>query len=180
VDAVIAPAFPSNTARAGVLYPLVVGLAEAGGATPDKPDRRRLGGYLMFSGMASLSVSSALWLTAMVANPLGAELARGSGVQISFVSWLIASSVPTLAAMAAVAADSAASHVKPEVTATPARSRDGPARTGGAWSALAPRMDRVDYVCRHGRHCGPPRHSSAWTPRPLRFWAWASCWHPVC
>ena len=35
VDGLIAPAFPSNTARGGVLYPLVVGLAEAGGASPD-------------------------------------------------------------------------------------------------------------------------------------------------
>ena len=32
VDGVIAPAFPSNTARSGVLYPLVLSLAEAAGA----------------------------------------------------------------------------------------------------------------------------------------------------
>jgi len=99
VDAVIAPAFPSNTARGGVLYPLVVGLTEAGGASPDNPARRKLGSYLMFSGMVSLSLSSALWFTAMAGNPLGAELARHAGVQINFGSWLLASSVPTLVAM---------------------------------------------------------------------------------
>ena len=44
VDGLIAPAFPSNTARGGVIYPLVVGLAEAGGATPGNPTRKRLGG----------------------------------------------------------------------------------------------------------------------------------------
>ena len=54
----------------------------------------------MFSGMASLTVSSALWLTAMVANPLGAEIARSHGLEIGFGTWLIASSVPTLVAMA--------------------------------------------------------------------------------
>ena len=54
----------------------------------------------MFSGMASLTVSSALWFTAMAANPLGAEIARGYGLQIGFGSWLVASSIPTLAAMA--------------------------------------------------------------------------------
>src|SRR5262249_26055528 len=32
LDAVIAPAFPSNTARSGVLYPLAVSLADAAGA----------------------------------------------------------------------------------------------------------------------------------------------------
>jgi DASS family divalent anion:Na+ symporter len=99
VDAIIAPAFPSNTARGGVIYPLVVGLAEAGGATPDNAGRRRLGGYLMFSGMVSLSLSSALWFTAMAANPLGAEMARSFGVTMNFGTWLLAASVPTLAAM---------------------------------------------------------------------------------
>ena len=34
VDGVIAPAFPSNTARSGVLYPLVLSVAEAAGAKP--------------------------------------------------------------------------------------------------------------------------------------------------
>jgi DASS family divalent anion:Na+ symporter len=100
LDAVIAPAFPSNTARSGVLYPLAFSLADAAGAKPDRPERRRLGAFLMFSGIASLSVSSALWLTAMAANPLGAEIARGYGVEIGFGRWLIAAAVPTICAMA--------------------------------------------------------------------------------
>jgi DASS family divalent anion:Na+ symporter len=100
VDGVIAPAFPSNTARSGVLYPLVLSIAEAVGAKPGDEARRRLGSFLMFSGMASLTLSSALWYTAMAANPLGAEIARGYGLTIGFGSWLVASSVPTLAAMA--------------------------------------------------------------------------------
>jgi len=100
LDALIAPAFPSNTARSGVLYPVASSLAEAAGAKPGDPARRRLGMLLMFCGMASLSLSSALWLTAFAGNPLGAEIARGMGVQIGFVSWLVAASVPTLTAMA--------------------------------------------------------------------------------
>src|SRR5215831_11970994 len=102
VDALISPAFPSNTARSGVLYPLVFSMAEAAGATPDRQDRRRLGQFLMFSGMASLSLSSALWLTAMAGNPLGAEIAKKSGVNIGFGSWLVASVVPTILAMVLV------------------------------------------------------------------------------
>lgn len=100
VDGVIAPAFPSNTARAGVLYPLALSLADAIGASRDPGPRRRLGGFLMFSGIASLSLSSALWLTAMAANPLGAEMAKSFGVNVTFSTWLFAASVPTLAAMA--------------------------------------------------------------------------------
>jgi DASS family divalent anion:Na+ symporter len=98
-DALIAPAFPSNTARSGVLYPIVLSLAESAGSAPDEPDRRRTGGYLMFSGMASLAVSSALWLTATSANPIGASIAERLGVKIEFGSWLLASWVPALAAI---------------------------------------------------------------------------------
>ena len=118
VDGVIAPAFPSNTARAGVLFPLAASLAEAAGAKPGDPSRRRLGGFLMLSGMASLSVSSALWLTAMAANPLGAEIARPFGVHIAFGSWLLAASVPTLAAMLLLPLF-LYRLMTPEVTATP-------------------------------------------------------------
>jgi DASS family divalent anion:Na+ symporter len=100
LDAVIAPAFPSNTARAGVLYPVVFSLAQNNGSRPEDGTEKRMGSYLMFSGMASLCLSSALWFTAMAGNPIGAEVARSFGLKISFVSWLVASSVPTLACMA--------------------------------------------------------------------------------
>src|SRR4029077_15060046 len=58
-DALIAPAFPSNTARAGVLFPIVLSVARGSGSRPEDPEGRRFGGYLMFCGMASLAVSSA-------------------------------------------------------------------------------------------------------------------------
>ena len=118
VDAVIAPAFPSNTARSGVLYPLVASLGEAAGAKPGDPSHRRVGAFLMFSGIASLCVSSALWLTAMAANPLGAEIAKPFGVTIGFGSWLLAASVPTLATMIALPL-LLYKLIRPEVTSTP-------------------------------------------------------------
>jgi DASS family divalent anion:Na+ symporter len=133
VDGVIAPAFPSNTARSGVLYPLVLSVAEAAGAKPGVEGRRRLGSFLMFSGIASLTVSSALWFTAMAANPLGAEIARGYGLEIGFGSWLAASSIPTLAAMAVLPLF-LYRVVKPEVTATP----EAPRAARKALAALGP------------------------------------------
>jgi DASS family divalent anion:Na+ symporter len=96
-DALIAPAFPSNTSRGGVLYPIILSLAQNAGSTPEDNEKRRMGGYLMFCGMASLSVSSALWLTATSANPIGVSLAAQYGVKISFGRWLFAASVPALA-----------------------------------------------------------------------------------
>ena len=98
-DAVIAPAFPSNTARGGVLFPIVLSLAQSGDSRPEDGTARRMGAFLMFCGMASLSVSSALWITATSANPIGVEVARTFGLEIGFGSWLIAASVPTLVAI---------------------------------------------------------------------------------
>jgi len=95
-DAMIAPAFPSNTARGGVLYPIILSLSQNSGSVPDDEENRRMGGYLMFCGMASLSVSSALWLTATSGNPIAVSLAEPYGVKINFGSWMFAASVPVL------------------------------------------------------------------------------------
>jgi DASS family divalent anion:Na+ symporter len=98
-DAVIAPAFPSNTARGGVLFPIVLSVAKGAGSEPDHPEGRRLGGYLMFCGMASLAVSSALWMTATSGNAIGVQIVQKAGLEIGFASWLLASSVPALIAI---------------------------------------------------------------------------------
>jgi DASS family divalent anion:Na+ symporter len=140
LDALIAPAFPSNTARSGVLYPLALSLADRAGASPSRPERRRVGAFLMFSGMTSLSVSSALWLTAMAANPLGTEIARGLGVEIGFGRWLLAASVPTLCAMALLPAV-LYRIIGPEVRATP----DAPAAARKALEALGP-ITRQEWI----------------------------------
>ena len=95
-DAAIAPAFPSNTARGGVLFPIVLSVAQGSGSRPDDPKGRRLGGYLMFSAMASLAVSSALWMTATSANPIAIQVAQQYGIKIGFGQWLLAASVPAL------------------------------------------------------------------------------------
>src|SRR5205807_9979678 len=94
-DAMIAPAFPSNTARGGVLYPIVLSQSQESGSMPAQKNRR-MGGDLMFCGMARLSVSSALWLTATSGNPIAVSLAERYGVKINFGSWIVAASIPLL------------------------------------------------------------------------------------
>lgn len=98
-DALLGPAIPSNTARSGVLYPIVLSLCLDTGSTPDEETRRRSGSYLMMVSIASLTVSSALWLTAMAANPIAAGMGAQYGVRMDFVHWLLVSSVPSLLAM---------------------------------------------------------------------------------
>lgn len=101
-DAAIAPAFPSNTARGGVLYPIVLSVARGSGSFPEDPEGRRLGGYLMFSGMASLAVSSALWMTATSANPIAIQVAKEYGFEVGFAKWFVAACVPALIALLAL------------------------------------------------------------------------------
>src|SRR5258705_8523734 len=83
-----------------MLYPSFPSSAESPASMRHNERRRRLGGYLMFCGMASLSVSSALWLTATSGNPIAVSLAEHYGVKISFGTWLVAASIPILAMIA--------------------------------------------------------------------------------
>lgn len=95
-DMLIAPAFPSNTARSGVLFPIVNALAKDGGSQPHDGTRKKLGAFLMMASMTGISLSSTLWLTAMAANPIGARMAESYGVQITYGSWALAASVPVV------------------------------------------------------------------------------------
>ena len=101
VDGVIAPAFPSNTARSGVLYPLAFSLAEAAGARPGDAARRRLGGLPDVLGHGEPQRCRRRSGSRPWRPTRSAPRSRGPfGVEIDFGSWLLASSVPTLAAMA--------------------------------------------------------------------------------
>ena len=97
-DLLIAPAFPSNTARGGVLYPVIHSLASDSGSKVADGTRKKLGHFLMMNAIASLSISSGLWLTAMAANPIGVGIAKKMGVDITFTNWFMYSSVPSLLA----------------------------------------------------------------------------------
>ncbi len=95
-DMFISPAFPSNTARSGVLYPIVNALAADSGSKVADGSRKKIGSFLMMTSMAGLTLSSTLWLTAMAANPAGAKMAKEVGIDISYGSWALAASVPVL------------------------------------------------------------------------------------
>ena len=90
-DALIASAFPSNTARSGVLYPIALSVAKGCGSNPDEATRKKLGAYLMMTSMVGLTISSMLWMTAMATNPTGAAIAQdlGVGIEITFGNWLL-------------------------------------------------------------------------------------------
>ena len=95
-DIFISPAFPSNTARSGVLYPIVSAVSADSGSKVADGTRKKLGSFLMMSSMAGLTLSSSLWLTAMAANPAGAKMALKFGIEISYASWALAASLPVM------------------------------------------------------------------------------------
>lgn len=99
-DLVLAPAMPSNTAReGGIIMPLIRSVAEVYDSDPTKNTERRIGSFLMLSAFQINVITSAMFMTAMAANPLIAELAGESGVQISWGDWLLAALLPGLASL---------------------------------------------------------------------------------
>ncbi|MBK8902446.1 MAG: anion permease [Anaerolineaceae bacterium] len=99
-DLVLAPAIPSNTARGGgVVYPVLRAVAKAYGSEPDDGTANKLGAFLIRATFQGLIVTSAMFLTAMAANPLAAELAAAQGIDITWTRWAIAASVPGLVSL---------------------------------------------------------------------------------
>lgn len=99
-DLIIAPATPSNAARAGgVIYPIVRSLASAFHSEPqDHP--RRVGSYLMQVEYQGNTVTSAMFMTSMAGNPLAALLAaQAAGLEISWGLWALAALVPGILAL---------------------------------------------------------------------------------
>ena len=102
-DLVLAPAIPSNTARAGgVVFPILRSVAKAYGSEPDDGTARRIGAFLVQTSFQGTIITSAMFLTAMAANPLAQKLARDAGVEITWTSWALAAFVPGLISLLVV------------------------------------------------------------------------------
>jgi divalent anion:Na+ symporter, DASS family len=99
-DLVLAPAIPSNTARAGgIVFPLVKASAKAYGSEPEDGTARKIGAFLMQAAFQGNVVTSAMFLTSMAANPLAAKLAAGMHIDVSWGAWALAAIVPGLASL---------------------------------------------------------------------------------
>lgn len=103
-EAILAPAIPSVSARAGGIFlPLVKSLCEACGSRSGDGTERKLGAWLMLTCFQTSVVSSAMFLTAMAANPLSANLTAGTiGQGIGWTLWAKAAIVPGLLSLVLV------------------------------------------------------------------------------
>ncbi|CAN6334186.1 unnamed protein product [Urochloa humidicola] len=103
-EALLAPAIPSVSARAGGIFlPLVKSLCEACGSRSGDGTERRLGAWLMLTCFQTSVISSAMFLTGMAANPLSANLTQATiGQGIGWTLWAKAAIVPGLLSLVLV------------------------------------------------------------------------------
>jgi DASS family divalent anion:Na+ symporter len=102
-DLVLSPAIPSNTARAGaVIFPVVRSVAEAFESRPADGTARRMGAFLIQCAFQGNLITSAMFLTAMAANPLAAHMAESLGIEITWTRWAGAACVPGLISLLVV------------------------------------------------------------------------------
>jgi len=94
-DLILAPAIPSNSARGGgIIYPIIKSLSLIFDSSPEQGTERRIGAFLFANAYQVNVVTSAMFLTAMAANPMMAEIAEGAGVQITWGNWALAALLP--------------------------------------------------------------------------------------
>jgi DASS family divalent anion:Na+ symporter len=102
-DLVLAPAIPSNTARAGgVVFPILQSVARAYGSNPQDGTERKIGSFLTIAAFQGTVITSAMFLTAMAANPLAAKLAAEVGIDITWGTWALAAMVPGIISLLVV------------------------------------------------------------------------------
>nr|ABK24751.1 unknown [Picea sitchensis] len=103
-EALLAPAIPSVSARAGGIFlPLVKSLCVACGSNVGDGTEGRLGSWLMLTCFQTSVISSAMFLTAMAANPLSVNLAASAiGQTIGWTDWAVAALVPGLVSLIVV------------------------------------------------------------------------------
>lgn len=103
VDLILAPATPSNTARAGgVLYPIIKSLSQSFGSDPKDGTASKIGSFLIFAEYHGDMITAAMFMTAMAGNPLAQTLAKSNGVTISWMDWFLGALVPGLVSLIVV------------------------------------------------------------------------------
>ncbi|CAD7700245.1 unnamed protein product [Ostreobium quekettii] len=105
-EALLAPTIPSVAARAGgIFFPLARALCKACGSDPEEGTEKKMGAYVMATCFQTSTISSAMFITAMAANPLAVTLAQSAiNYNITWGVWAQAAIVPGLACLIAVPA----------------------------------------------------------------------------
>src|SRR5437867_1882640 len=93
-DLILAPATSSNTARAaGVVFPILQSISRTVIGT-DPVKGRQTNAFLVLAVYQGTVITSAMFITAMVANPLVVQLAAAQNIALTWTSWAFAALVP--------------------------------------------------------------------------------------
>ncbi|WP_066162003.1 anion permease [Aliarcobacter skirrowii] len=87
-DLVLAPFMPSNTARsAGTIYPIAINIPQIFNSLPNN-EPRKIGSYITWVAIASTSVTSSMFLTALAPNLLAVDLmGRHTQHTLTWMEW---------------------------------------------------------------------------------------------
>ena len=171
-DLALAPAIPSNTARAGgIIFPILRSVADRLAAQGSAGQQTYA--FLTLTAFQGTVITSAMFLTAMVANPLAAQLAADLGVQISWRTWALAALVPGVCSLIVVplviyrlcppdtaTTPGASLMARTELARLGRMTRRGVAHAGRAHSS-GRSMDRRAGRGHRQHHDGPPRPEPA-------------------
>ena len=99
---VLAPVVPSDTARGGIVAPILRNVAEVLGSAPG-PTSVRIGSYLTLVGFHTNYLASVMFLTSMAGNPLIAKFASDiANVELTWARWALAACLPGLCSFALI------------------------------------------------------------------------------
>lgn len=88
-DTIIAPFTMSSTARsAGIIYPILSHLPPLYDSKPHDSSRKKIGTFLMWTGIVSTSITSSFFMTALAPNLLSISLVNKTiGLNIIWLEW---------------------------------------------------------------------------------------------
>lgn len=98
-ELILSPLIPSVTARGGgIIFPIAKSLVDEY-SRETRTSSKRTGGYIMKVCFQSNIITSAMFLTAMAANPLVIQIAFDNGVVISWGTWAVAAILPGIVSL---------------------------------------------------------------------------------
>jgi DASS family divalent anion:Na+ symporter len=101
-DLILAPAIPSNTARAGgVIFPILQSISKT--ALGDDPIKgRQTSAFLTLVAYQGTVITSTMFVTAIVSNPLVVQLAAAQNIILTWTGWAVAAVVPGVVSLVVV------------------------------------------------------------------------------
>jgi divalent anion:Na+ symporter, DASS family len=100
-DFVLSPLIPSASARGGgIIFPIAKSICKSFSDEEHPGISSRNGGFIMSVCAQSTVITSALFVTAMAANPLAIKFAASAGITISWTDWALAAIVPGIISLA--------------------------------------------------------------------------------